>query len=100
MFKDLLGSGDHRVIPWQSRSDIGVHLEPFHTRPKGQTYPGQDSQDKDVSTFSFDAGSKPLHFLSLDGMRTLVATSRAKVRVLRQKSIQGLKWEALASTGP
>jgi len=46
---------------------------------------------QEVSPFSSQDGSKSFHFRSLEGMRTLLATNRAKVRVLRQKSNQGLK---------
>jgi hypothetical protein len=93
VFENPLGSVDNGVIPWQGRSDSGVHLEPFHPHPKGRPHTGQDDQDKNISRFPFDKGSKSAHFRSLKGIKILIATSRAKVRVLRQKSSQGLKWE-------
>jgi len=100
VFENPLGSVDNGVISWQGRSDSGVHLEPFYPHPKGRTHPGQDDQDKNISRFPFDKGSKSAHFRSLKGIKILIATSRAKVRVLRQKSSQGLKWETLSSRGP
>jgi hypothetical protein len=36
-------------------------------------------------------GLMSFHFRSLEGIKILMATSRAKVRVLRQKSTHGLK---------
>jgi hypothetical protein len=55
---------------------------------------------QEVSPLPFHDGSKSFHFRRLEGMKTLVATSRAKVRVLRQKSTHGLKWETRSSMGP
>jgi len=44
--------------------------------------------------------SNGVYFRNLEGTRILVATSRAKVRVLRQKSSHGRKWETLSSGDP
>ena len=53
-----------------------------------------------MTPFSFHDGSKYFHFRNFEGMKILVVISRAKVRVLRQKSSHGLKWETLSLPGP